>query len=236
TKGVKEEKIAVQETTATEATATYDVSFTGTSTAGGTIMVEGIQIDAASYRKQVEENNAFQFVVLAMDGWKVRSVKADDQDVPKAGNGNDNEYVLANVTKNTQIDVVYEELPKETESDSNDAEVRKNVVTFQVQEGASVTVEGADATNATAMAKEGEIVFTVTPADGFTVTEVLVDGVTPARTTGNLNEYVIGGILTDETIVNVSTQTVETESAADEADEPATEEETTEEETTEEET
>ena len=120
-----------------------------------------------------------------------------------------------------------------TEADNNDAEVRKNVVTFQVQEGAAVTVDGADATNATAMAKEGEIVFTVTPADGFAVTEVLVDGVTPARTTGNLNEYVIGGIQTDETIVSVSTQAVETEPAADDADEPATEEETTEEETTE---
>ena len=64
-------------------------------------------------------------------------------------------------------------------------DVRKNVVTFQSDEGASVTVNGTDVTNGTGEAEDGKIVFAVVPAEGYQVTSVLVDGSIEARTTGN---------------------------------------------------
>lgn len=94
---------------------------------------------------------------------------------------------------------------------------------FQSAEGASVTVDGADVTNGTAMAKDGKIVFTVTPAEGYEVTSILVDGTIPARTndeTPETNDYIIEGIQTDSTVVVISTQAaaIETESETEAAE------------------
>ena len=57
----------------------------------------------------------------------------------------------------------------ETESNAPESAAVENTVAFQSAEGASVTVDGADVTNGTAMAKDGKIVFTVTPAEGYEV-------------------------------------------------------------------
>ena len=70
----------------------------------------------------------------------------------------------------------------ETESNAPESNAVENTVAFQSAEGASVNVDGADVTNGTAMAKDGKIVFTVTPAEGYEVTSILVDGTIPART------------------------------------------------------
>ena len=96
----------------------------------------------------------------------------------------------------------------ETESNAPESTAVENVVAFQSAEGASVTVDGADVTNGTAMAKDGKIVFTVTPAEGYEVTSILVDGTIPARTndeTPETNDYIIEGIQTDSTVVVIST-------------------------------
>ena len=99
----------------------------------------------------------------------------------------------------------------ETESNAPESTAVENTVAFQSAEGASVTVDGADVTNGTAMAKDGKIVFTVTPAEGYEVTSILVDGTIPARTndeTPETNDYIIEGIQTDSTVVVISTQAV----------------------------
>ena len=103
----------------------------------------------------------------------------------------------------------------ETESNAPESTAVENTVAFQSAEGASVTVDGADVTNGTAMAKDGKIVFTVTPAEGYEVTSILVDGTIPARTndeTPETNDYIIEGIQTDSTVVVISTQAVVVES------------------------
>ena len=116
----------------------------------------------------------------------------------------------------------------ETESNAPESTAVENVVAFQSAEGASVTVDGADVTNGTAMAKDGKIVFTVTPAEGYEVTSILVDGTIPARTndeTPETNDYIIEGIQTDSTVVVISTQAVvvESETESETATEAATE-------------
>ena len=116
----------------------------------------------------------------------------------------------------------------ETESNAPESTAVENTVAFQSAEGASVTVEGADVTNGTAMAKDGKIVFTITPAEGYEVTSILVDGTIPARTndeTPETNDYIIEGIQTDSTVVVISTQAVEieTESESETESETATE-------------
>ena len=112
-----------------------------------------------------------------------------------------------------------------TEAASETAEETEvlNTVSFEVAEGASVTVNGADATNATAMATNGTIVFQVAAAEGYEVTEILVDGTIPARTTGNAGEYIIENIQTDETVVVVTTRVVETEEVTEAVTEEVTE-------------
>ena len=116
----------------------------------------------------------------------------------------------------------------ETESNAPESTAVENTVAFQSAEGASVTVDGADVTNGTAMAKDGKIVFTVTPAEGYEVTSILVDGTIPARTndeTPETNDYIIEGIQTDSTVVVISTQAVvvESETESETATEAATE-------------
>ena len=111
----------------------------------------------------------------------------------------------------------------ETESNAPESAAVENTVAFQSAEGASVTVDGADVTNGTAMAKDGKIVFTVTPAEGYEVTSILVDGTIPARTndeTPETNDYIIEGIQTDSTVVVISTQAaaIETESETEAAE------------------
>lgn len=78
------------------------------------------------------------------------------------------------------------------------------------------------------MAKDGKIVFAVTPAEGYEVTSILVDGTIPARTndeTPETNDYIIEGIQTDSTVVVISTQAavVESETESETATEAATE-------------
>ncbi|MDY3917860.1 MAG: Cna B-type domain-containing protein, partial [Candidatus Limivivens sp.] len=120
------------------------------------------------------------------------------------------------------------EAPAETEElVETEAPVVENVVTFTVAEGVTVTVDGVDATNTTAMAKNGTIIFTVAAEEGYEITEVLVDGTIPARTTGNPGEYIIENIQTDATVVTVEANAVETETEPETAVETETETETT---------
>ncbi len=88
-------------------------------------------------------------------------------------------------------------------------EVRFNTVVFDVAEGASAAVRGEDVTNSVAMAENGTIVFSVGLESGYAITNVLVDGTTPARkneASEDPNDYVIEGIQTNDTIVTVGTQ------------------------------
>ncbi len=123
----------------------------------------------------------------------------------------------------------------EAEEAPADDEIRRNVVTFEVAEGAAVTVWGENVPNeGTAMAKDGTIIFTAEPEEGYEITSVIFDRTSETRKTENENEYILAGIQTDETVISVSTQALETEetevqeteAAETEVQETETEEET----------
>ena len=195
----------------------YRVTFDSQAAVHGTIQADGASVgeDAvSSYYKDVKENDPYTFTVVPDEDYEIEYVRADQTDIP--GTGNENEYRIANVTKDTVITVTYKEIPQDETSEGEDGEdVRKNVVTFQSDEGASVTVNGTDVTNGTGEAEDGKIVFAVVPAEGYQVTSVLVDGSIEARTTGNENEYIVEGIQTDETIVSVSTEWIGNENESE---------------------
>lgn len=114
-----------------------------------------------------------------------------------------------------------EEKITETEAgitETAETEVRANTVQFFSEEGVTITAGGMDVTNGTGTAKDGTIIFSVVPDGDYTVSSVLVDGITEARSTGNENEYIIEGILTDSTVVSVSTETANEESAEENAE------------------
>ncbi len=99
------------------------------------------------------------------------------------------------------------ETPEE-ETEAESKAVVLNKVAFSVDEGAVVTVNGTDVTNKTANAEDGTIRFKVKARTGYEITEVLVDGKTPARTTDRANEYIIEHISSDNTVVSVATQEI----------------------------
>ena len=120
------------------------------------------------------------------------------------------------------------EAPKEetpaTEAPATEAPQRKNLVTFQVGEGAAVWVKDAAEASTTGTAVDGKILFTIRLNEGYTLESVLVDGTTPARQT-ETGEYIIEGIQTDNTIVTVKTKAPETEAPTEPAPAPAPAEE-----------
>ena len=114
-----------------------------------------------------------------------------------------------------------EEETAETSAESTEAaeaEARVNTVQFSTDEGATVTANGQDVTNGIGTAENGTIVFSVVPNGNYAVSSVLVDGITEARATGNANEYIIEGILTDNTVVSVNTEAVAGETAEEDAE------------------
>ncbi len=99
----------------------------------------------------------------------------------------------------------------ETEMTEAQADTVEHAVAFEVSEGAVVTVDGVDATNTIAVAKNGAIEFTVIADEGYEVTDVLVEGTGKAglnQATRENDNYIIEGILTDDTVVRVKTQAV----------------------------
>ena len=107
-----------------------------------------------------------------------------------------------------------EKAPESAEENETAETVAAHAVAFYVSEGAAVTVDGEDVTNATALAQNGTIVFCVTAAEGYEITEILADITTPVKSTGNDGEYMIENIADDQTVVTVTAQALETETEA----------------------
>ena len=99
------------------------------------------------------------------------------------------------------------------ETNEDGLEVRQNTVTFATDGHAHIVINGATV-DSTANAKDGKIVFDVVVENGYAVESVLVDKSIPARTQED-GSYIIEGILTDETTVDVTTVAVETESESE---------------------
>ena len=95
------------------------------------------------------------------------------------------------------------------ETNEDGSEVRQNTVTFATDGHAHIVINGATV-DSTANAKDGKIVFDVVVENGYAVESVLVDKSIPARTQEN-GSYIIEGIQTNETTVDVTTAAVETE-------------------------
>ena len=195
----------------------YHVTFDSHAADFGQIQVHGEEApgqDVVSYNKEVKENDSFAFAVKANEGYEVEYVRfADTQaDIQKNADGL---YEIPAVTKDEKVTVTYKAVAEEpvaepTEKPADESAVRENPVTFQVSEGATVTVDGTDVTNGTAMAKDGRIVFSIDTAEGYGITSVLVDGSIPARPneeTEAANDYIIEGI-SEDTFVVVATQKV----------------------------
>ncbi len=119
----------------------------------------------------------------------------------------------AGAAEEAQPEEPAEEPAEESAEEETEATVL-HVVTFEAEEGAIVKVKDKDVTNATAMAEDGTIIFTVTAEEGYEITSVLVDGSIDARkneATEEDDDYIIEGIQTDETLVSIYTEQVETE-------------------------
>ena len=99
------------------------------------------------------------------------------------------------------------------ETNEDGTEVRLNTVTFSTDGHAHVVINGATV-DSTANARDGKIVFDVAAENGYAIESVLVDKSIPARTQED-GSYIIEGILTDETTVDVTTVAVETESESE---------------------
>lgn len=176
----------------------YSVTFDSHAADYGKIVVESRPEDVATYKKKVAEKESFTFSVVPNEGYETEYVRVDGIDVPKTEQ--QGEYRLAAVEKDTVITVTYRKTPETA-----------NTVTFQISEGAAIFAQDGAQITSTATAKNSKIVFSIIAEEGYTVTEVLVDGHTPARHTDDPNEYIIEGISTDETVVTVSTALVEAE-------------------------
>ena len=112
--------------------------------------------------------------------------------------------------------------PDESETTLPADTVRKNVVTFEIAEGAKVTVNGTEIPDGgTAEAEDGTLLYVVEPEDGYQISdvkEILAEEEIPGRLNehrddeGNLientTEYIIEEITTDEIIVRVSAEPV----------------------------
>ena len=121
-----------------------------------------------------------------------------------------------------------------SETDEDGTEIRKNVVTFSINGHAHVVVDGTTV-ESTAYAKDGKIVFDVAVENGYQIESVLVDKSINARTTEN-GSYIIEGIQTDNTTVDITTVEVETEAQTETSTETETESESESESETESET
>lgn len=164
-----------------------------------------------------------------VDGEGLQSLEELTEDsVDPADTGDLSEEELTDITAPVQPSQDEEteseaqpEPEEETPADNQEAvetEARENAVQFSSEEGAVVISSGQDVTNGIGTAENGTIVFSVVPDENYTVSSVLVDGITEARATGNENEYIIEGILTDNTVVSVDTEAV-VEGTAEEAEE-----------------
>ena len=120
------------------------------------------------------------------------------------------------------------------ETNEDGTEVRKNLVTFSTNGHAHVVVNGATI-DSTAYARDGKIVFDVAVENGYQIESVLVDKSINARTTEN-GSYIIEGIQTDNTTVDITTVEVETEAQTETSTETETESESESESETESET
>lgn len=95
----------------------YTVRFKVENLEAGVITVDGSSINAASYKKDVEEGKDFNFSVTAKEGFDVESVTVENADVAKNSAVKDG-YVVKEVKKDTEISVRYKEvLKEETEKD-----------------------------------------------------------------------------------------------------------------------
>ncbi len=108
-----------------EKTEKYTVRFKVENLEAGVITVDGSSINAASYKKDVEEGKDFNFSVTAKEGFDVESVTVENADVAKNSAVKDG-YVVKEVKKDTEISVRYKEvLKEETEKTEKDPEVNE---------------------------------------------------------------------------------------------------------------
>ncbi|MCI5902340.1 MAG: InlB B-repeat-containing protein, partial [Blautia sp.] len=154
------------------------------------------------------EGATIVFQVVPDEGYQVTRVLVDNS--MDARTTEDGSYIIEGIQTNaTVVEIQTEEIQKEEEP--ADEDVVKKKVTFTA-EHASVYVDGEAVESvgyATADKEDAEagatIVFQVVPEDGYQVTSVLVDDSAEARTTED-GSYIIEGIHTDETTVDVMTE------------------------------
>ena len=184
---------------------------------GAQVSVDGENI--ADNGTAMAQDGKIVFSAWAKDGYEITSVLVDGEKDARHNGDSTTEYIIEGIkTDETVVSVSTQALETETpETEApgmEDIPAEGKIVTFQVAEGAAVTVDGENIPDGgTAMAKDGTIVFFAFPKEGYEITSVIFDGDHETRKTSDEsgNEYIIEGIQTDETVVSVSRWTTESE-------------------------
>ena len=103
----------------------YTVRFKVNNSDAGVITVAGSSVNAASYKKDVEEGKDFKFSVTAKEGFDVESVKANGANAEKSG---ETGYAVRNVKKDTEIVVQYKSVPKAVQAETSEKKEVPEVV------------------------------------------------------------------------------------------------------------
>ena len=99
----------------------------------------------SSYYTEVEENQEFRFSVTPADGYEVEYVRAEPDHTDIPGTGNQNEYQIAGVAKDTVITVTYRELPKETGDAKSETDAESETEEITETEAPTADTQEADA-------------------------------------------------------------------------------------------
>ena len=158
---------------------------------------------AKKIKLTVKDTQQF-FYVIAAEGWKVKTVKVVYENLAEnikneydaVPNGQPDGYVIRDL--HDDLNTINIELEK--------GEARKNLVTFEADEGVAIAVFDSEIAENTGYAVDGKIEFKLFPDEGVEIDKVLVDDETEVRKAEDEITYVIEGIQTDETIVKITTK------------------------------
>ena len=149
------------------------------------------------------------FTAVPEDGYEITSVIFDgDHETRKTDNESGNEYILEGIQTDETVISVSAQGPEDEETETEtEPGAAKNEVSFNVEEGLTVTLNGEDVTNKTVETGKKKIIFEVEPEEGYEIGEVVAeaDGEEAEVTETGNGEYTIKGLAaTRETLVKVA--------------------------------
>ncbi len=126
-------------------------------------------------KTEVEEGGSVTFTITPTQGYVIKDVLVNGTSVGKV-----NTYTISNVLRDVSVKAVFE---KETEKDPKD----KYSVTIEETENGTVTADKTE------VEEGGNVTFTITPAAGYIIKDVLVNG----TSVGKVNTYTLENVSED---------------------------------------